>query len=168
MTTMPRNVPARRFYGESANHRIWGLLEPAATRRPLRDGERSLGIFILPPFQRDSVWTLTQKARWIESIYMGLPLPALVWNRTTPDNAADEWLLDGQQRMTAILEYVTGAWEVDGWRYPDLPDEDRRHFDRMSIPVVTTDIPDVEMCQDIYRRLAYGGTAHAPAPEMTP
>jgi hypothetical protein len=36
------------------------------------------------------------------------------------------------------------------------------HFQRMSIPVVTTHISDPDQCRDVYERLAYGGTAHAP------
>lgn len=157
-------IPRRCFYGDAGNQIIKWLAVPDPGRRALADGERDLGVFILPPFQRAPVWTITQKTRWIESIYKGLPLPALVWNRTSSPNPCDGWLLDGQQRMGAIVDYVSGDLPLDGWHYTELPEDDRVHFDRMAIPVVATDIPDVDACRDIYERLAYGGTAHALQP----
>jgi uncharacterized protein with ParB-like and HNH nuclease domain len=85
--------------------------------RALRSGERPLGRFILPPFQRPLVWTHQQQVRLIESIWSGLPIGAYVYNRAALDNACDCWLLDGQQRITAILAYMNGEFEVFDWRF---------------------------------------------------
>jgi len=130
--------------------------------RNLAPGERYLGAFIVPPFQRGLVWTLEQKRRLIESLYMGLPVGAIVWNQTHAAGRCDRWLLDGQQRVTAITEWLAGGFAVSGWRYPDLPEIERRHFDRMGIEAIQTEIEDEATCREVYDRLVYGGTPHEP------
>ncbi len=154
-------MPIRKFYGESSNHKIHFLYTTKPTRSP-KAGERALGQFILPPFQRASVWTEEQKRSLIESIYLGLPIGSIVWNRTMLNEETDEWLLDGQQRVTAILDYMDNKISVNGWFHKDLPHNEKVHFERMNIPVIMTEIKSVEECMDIYRRLAYGGTNHTP------
>ena len=48
--------------------------------RPAKPGERVLGAFKLPPFQRGSVWTKQQQVRFIESIWLHLPIASYVVN----------------------------------------------------------------------------------------
>jgi hypothetical protein len=111
------------------------------------------------------VWTPEQKVRLIESLYMGMPIGALVHNQTILANQwCDGWLLDGQQRLSTILEYADGGFAVNGWLYPDLPDIEKRHFLRIGIPLIETSISSEALCHDVYNRLTYGGTAHAPKP----
>lgn len=160
-TTVARIMPERWFYGDVMHWLISGVARNHSEyTRPLIPGERCLGAFIVPPFQRPMVWTGAQKVRLVESIYMGLPIGSLVYNQTPLAGPCDRWLLDGQQRVTAIIEYLEGGFEVSGWRYPDLPERERRHFDRMGVAVIETRISDEASCRDIYNRLAYGGTAH--------
>lgn len=81
-------------------------------------GERPLGAFILPPFQRPPVWTVAQQIRLIESFWIGLPVGSYVVNEDddgiSPTYAYDRWLLDGQQRWAAIIAYVNDAFPVFG------------------------------------------------------
>ena len=42
--------------------------------------KKMLGKFPLPPWQRDSVWTLNQKVSFIESVYLGYDLGSIVIN----------------------------------------------------------------------------------------
>jgi hypothetical protein len=157
----PRLMPERWFYGQTMN---WPIAQVArcepAFMRPLAEDERFLGRFIVPSFQRPLVWTKRQKARLIESIYQGMPIGSLVDNETRHDDPCDGWLLDGQQRTNAICEYLAGEFAVMGWRYPELPEIEQRHFQRMGVPVIQTAISDPAMCQEVYDRLVYGGTAH--------
>ncbi len=161
LTTDLRLMPERWFYGETMHWLVSGVARNhSGFGRALAPGERSLGAFILPPFQRPPVWTTAQKAKLIESIYMGLPIGAIVYNQTATVGPCDRWLLDGQQRITSIVEYIAGTLPVRGWLYPNLPERERRHFDRMGIAVIETRISEEHDCRDIYERLAYGGTAH--------
>lgn len=160
---MAGRVPKRWFFGEGANRLIQYLvMPPNVEQRPLVNGERQLGHFILPPFQRPLVWTEYQKTRLIESIYLGLPIGSLIWNCTSWGHETDGWLLDGQQRMSAILEYATGNLRVNGWLYTDLPESEKSHFLRMSVSIIETNVRDSARCLDLYERLAYGGTPHQP------
>lgn len=157
-----RIMPERWFIGSTYSAHTENLSDQSRGVRPLRKGERMLGRFILPPFQRGDAWVLDQKIRLIESIYMGLPIGSIVWNQTTYENECDGWLLDGQQRTRAILGFLSGAFPVHGWRYPDLPDIEQRHFRRMTISFIETGESDPDRCREIYDRLVYGGTPHDP------
>ena len=162
MTSSP-HVPLRKFHGSAGFHLIFGLVGTwEGQHRPLVDGERRIGNYVLPPFQRPPVWTEMQKQKLIESIYLGLPIGTLIVNMTEHGKPTDQWLLDGQQRLSAILGYVAGKFPVDGWRYPDLPPALQRHFTRLPIAVTETAIVDPEECRDLYDRLVYGGTPHGP------
>lgn len=158
--TPPRIMPARWFVGSAGARQLLYLFEGDLYDRPLAEGERQLGPFILPPFQRPPVWAIGQKRLLIESIYAGLPIGALVVNATRNGQRCDGWLLDGQQRVTTMLEYTRGDFIVCGWYYPDLPEIEQRHFRRMTVGVIETNETDPDRCREIYRRVAYGGTAH--------
>lgn len=158
--TTERIMPSRLLYGSSGRTMMSGVATSNHDRRALVEGERYLGAFIVPRFQRGLVWTLAQKVRLIESLYMGLPVGAVVWNQPMHVGPCDLWLLDGQQRITAITEWLSGAFPVSGWRYLDLPEIERRHFDRIGIESIQTEIEDEATCREVYDRLVYGGTPH--------
>ena len=129
--------------------------------RDLSEGERPLGAFILPPFQRKSVWTLDQKALLIESFLDELPVPAYVVNvDLDPPYAHHLWLLDGQQRITAVLGFIAGEFPVRGIRFPGVGEGDRRWFLNRPFPCLETGLTDSDRLHEIYRRLAYGGSPH--------
>jgi len=158
-----RMMPDRVVFGSGGQCSVSGIAMPHEDYiRPLSNGERHLGRFIVPPFQRSLVWTIIQKSRLIESIYMGLPIGSIVWNQTTHDNMCDQWLLDGQQRVSAICGYLASEFSVRGWFFSDLPVIEQRHFQRMGIGELVTNIPTEAACRNIYNRLVYGGTPHEP------
>lgn len=134
---------------------------------PLAEGERRLGWFVLPPFQRPAVWTEAQKVRFIESIWGGLPLGGYVYNRVqgNTNSPYDAYLLDGQQRITSILDYVADAFPVLGYRWSELTKIDQQVFKMIPMSCMETSIEDIDKLKDIYDRLAYGGTVHEPPPE---
>jgi len=155
-----RKMPDPWFRAQPMANMLKGLALETPARKP-KDGERRLGRFILPGFQRPSVWTLEQKVRLIESLWLSLPIGALVYNETSPDNACDEWLLDGQQRLAAIVEYLDGCFSVFGYRFNQLDEAEQRSFLLRPVSVLMTRIEDEAGCRDVYERLAYGGTAHS-------
>jgi uncharacterized protein with ParB-like and HNH nuclease domain len=157
---MSRIMPKRLFIGSAGNVTIKTFLSKHFARRKLVAGEQYLGWFIIPNFQRKLVWTIEQKIRLIESIYMGMPIGSLVHNLTVQENSCDGWLLDGHQRTDAILAYERGDYAVHGWRFLDLPEIEQNHFLRVSIPIIQTNIFDEVTCRDVYDRLVYGGTSH--------
>ena len=160
-----RRMPQPWFRAQASNRVIYELMRGDSYRQPI-PGERALGPFVLPTFQRGAVWTRDQQVRLIESIWSGLPIGAYVYNTTDLGNPCDGWLLDGQQRITAIFSYVVGDFPVFGWRFPDLPLTERRRFGMTPIAALQTNIADGATCREIYNRLAHGGTPHAAVAAM--
>lgn len=129
--------------------------------RPLRVGERLLGSFILPPFQRPPVWTRAQQIRLIESMWAGLPIGSYVYNQTwTYQHPCDLWLIDGQQRITSILAYVADEFPVHGYRWSQITRPEQLGFELAPMSAFQMSSESEQECRDIYDRLAYGGTAH--------
>jgi hypothetical protein len=79
-----------------------------------------------------------------------------------PGQECDGWMLDGQQRLTTILDYVKDGFAGRGLHWSELTDLETRHFARISVAVVETNIADPAICRDLYDRLVYGGTPHDP------
>lgn len=59
------------------------------------------------PYQRRPVWRLKEKCYLIESILMGCPIPEIyVHTSTTPSGETSYSVVDGQQRIRAILQFL--------------------------------------------------------------
>lgn len=62
---------------------------------------------IKPPYQRQPVWGLRQKAKLIESVLLELPIPELFLDETTDDEGKTRFaIIDGQQRTRAVLQFL--------------------------------------------------------------
>ena len=77
-------------------------------------------------FQRAVVWSRNQKAAVIESVLMGLPIPAFYFNE---DKFGRLIVIDGRQRLTALFEFLDDGFELrrlnvmpelNGKRFSDL------------------------------------------------
>lgn len=94
-----------------------------------RNKEKNL--IIAPPFQRKPVWSLKNKSYLIDTIVRGLPIPEIfVQIKTDKDGNTKYIVVDGQQRIRSILEYVDGEFEIfeednseyGGKEFSKLPD----------------------------------------------
>lgn len=57
-----------------------------------------------PRFQRRDAWDITRKSRFIESIFLGFPIPEIVL--ASPEKRRGNFIvLDGKQRLLAILQF---------------------------------------------------------------
>lgn len=64
-------------------------------------------ITLRPPYQRKPVWAARQKCYLIESILLGFPVPEIFVHETTkPDGATLHAVVDGQQRVRAVLQFI--------------------------------------------------------------
>lgn len=122
-----------------------------------------LGWFVLPPFQRPAVWTTEQKIKLIESIWLELPIGVYVYNMSPGYNhPSDNWLIDGQQRISAIFDYAADEFPVFGYRWSELGETDKRVFEMSTFPAIQLSMTDEKAMEELYDRLAYGGTPHEP------
>lgn len=123
-----------------------------------------LGCFVLPSFQRPPVWTKEQNVRFLESVWLGYDIGR--YTVVQNDTKWEDCLIDGQQRIRAILSYVNDEFPVKGengkdYLYSEITDVDRRFFNNMVFPraVIREKYSEKEL-RDIYNRLNYGGTPH--------
>lgn len=92
-----------------------------------------------PSYQRRPRWDRERQSRLIESFIMNIPVPPLF---VYESDLAKYEVMDGQQRITAILEFYTNIYRLEGleqWPelngriYEKLPSEIRKGLDRRSI-----------------------------------
>lgn len=165
MATLPEPL----LSGTHREFQIDMLLESAVPDQ-LRPGERALQAFILPPWQRPIVWDEQRKRRFIEGIFLGLGTGYYVAHAKDWDNDGLKpmagWLLDGQQRISSILDFAQGRLAIfNGIRYDDLDlPTRRRRFLRVVFPCIELDYqPDEARLREVYDRLNFGGVPHTAA-----
>jgi hypothetical protein len=102
-------------------------------------------IDLQPDFQRGEVWSEPKQRRLIDSILRDWHVPPIHVVQNPDTNTQD--VLDGQQRLVAIRDFVNGVFAVDGkiepispeieklhgLRYEQLPPIWRRQFDQFTI-----------------------------------
>jgi hypothetical protein len=108
---------------------------------------KSGDIDLQPDFQRGEVWGKLKKQRLIDSILRDWHVPP-IHVIENPKTRKQE-VLDGQQRLASIRDFVDGMFTVDGrtepldtaiealdgMRYRDLPEEWKRRFNQFTIRV---------------------------------
>lgn len=105
----------------------------------------SAALDLQPNFQRGEVWPKSKKQRLIDSVLREWHVPP-IHVIENPDTRKQE-VLDGQQRLVAIRDFVRGEFvvdgsiepldpkiqDLDGKKYRDLPDEVQRQFDQFTL-----------------------------------
>lgn len=80
-------------------------------------------IDLTPDFQRPSIWTPEQRSLLVESILLGIPLPAFYFNA---DKDGRMQVVDGVQRLSAIVDFAANRFELRDLEY--LTDLNKRHW----------------------------------------
>ncbi|MFH0735096.1 MAG: DUF262 domain-containing protein [bacterium] len=76
-----------------------------------------------PPFQRNPVWTEKQKSYLIDSILNEYPVPEIYMQEIVTDKGEVEYIIvDGQQRIRAVLEYLENKFPIDAKDSPQWGD----------------------------------------------
>src|SRR5581483_6338116 len=98
-----------------------------------------------PPYQRKPVWAPKNKSFLIDTILNGLPVPEIYMQvKTDIKGNAKYEIVDGQQRLRAIFEYIDGEYAVledeespdyRGKEFAQLSDGDKQNL--WSYPLVT-------------------------------
>jgi hypothetical protein len=125
--------------------------EPAYRRRVMG--------FVLPPWQREFVWTQQQSIKFMESVWKGMPLGTYTFNRLY-GSEFDNYLIDGQQRLQTISKYLDDEFPVFGFFYSETTELDRRRFRNIVFASYICETDDEAYLKDYYNLMNFGGTAH--------
>lgn len=92
-----------------------------------------------PIYQRDYIWTTKQKQSFITALIHGKTTikPTYLYNNV-PINEPIYEVLDGKQRINAVLSYMKNEFSVNGFYYRDLSIKDTNKF--LHLPVEYTRI----------------------------
>lgn len=137
--------------------------------------------YAIPPFQRPVVWDEERMVRFVESAILGLNLGTWTYNSTMDlgghgtDGDGKEvwkhdlWLIDGQQRLTALDRYWSDTFPVFDLYWSEVPEAQRRQFLMSThFPAFETRMRDEAEIRDLYDRMNFGGVAHAEDQRASP
>lgn len=104
----------------------------------LLDMHNSGELFMDPVYQRDFVWTKEQKQLYIKNLFEGNASikPTFVEYCETQEDgtrrrAAE--VLDGKQRIKALIDFYNNEFDVEGLYYKDLHYRDQFFFERLNV-----------------------------------
>ena len=116
--------------------------------------------FFIPPYQRDFVWQPKNKTLFLESVFLGLPIPFMFF--ADCDNGKQE-VIDGAQRMQTLVEFYNNQLQLSGLKkltklngfyFKDLSDTQQRKFlnKALRIIILEEDTPTAAR-QDLFYRI---------------
>jgi hypothetical protein len=125
-----------------------------------------------PDYQRRHRWSLETSSRLIESLILNIPIPIIFLSQDvdvddeTSESTARYTVIDGQQRLTAIYDYLRNDFalegletlpELNGSYYKDLPPFLIRRLEERTIKCMRIDSTvDAQVKFDIFERLNTG------------
>lgn len=76
-------------------------------------------LFVNRRYQRKLVWTLEEKQKLVESILRRYPIPAILLSEKD-DGSGKLEIIDGLQRLNAIISFIEGAFALANGRFFDV------------------------------------------------
>lgn len=95
-----------------------------------------------PEYQRRLRWSSVQKSKLVESLLLNIPVPPIFLYE---NDAARYEVMDGQQRLNAVREFIAGDFALvgltvlsplSGLRYSRCPPRIKRALDRASLSAI--------------------------------
>ncbi|SDM07297.1 DUF262 domain-containing protein [Chryseobacterium taihuense] len=127
--------------------------------------EEYISGLIVPQYQRKFVWNEEMQSKFIESLFMGVPIQPLFAFELDEDGNME--LLDGVQRLSSIKSFfdnhliLTGLEELsalNGFIFSDLNSSRQRKFLNIQIKLyIINENTDEGVRADIFRRVNEGG-----------
>ncbi len=117
---------------------------------------REKRIFV-PEYQRGLVWEQEQKELLIDSMMINLPIGNIFLNDR---GHLDYEIVDGQQRLMAIWDYVNDKYTWKGLKYSELPEEFQRRIEMFVVSTYITNYSDRRHIIELYYRINWSGVQH--------
>lgn len=126
---------------------------------------QEFGIDLEPEYQRGNVWTISQKRALISSMFRNVDIGKIAiikrpWgdNPNIPATPKLYEMLDGKQRLTALVEYYTGQFTWRGKYHHELKWCDKSHFNNYTVSIAETDPLTKEQKYRYFLKLNTTGT----------
>jgi hypothetical protein len=121
-----------------------------------KDGE----FFINPEYQRNFVWDIVRKCRFVESILLGYPIPFMFFS-DNDDGRCD--IVDGAQRTSTLEEFLSNdlmladlkkLTELNGFTFAQLPPPIQRKFSKTTLRIIALEEgTSLEVRAEIFNRI---------------
>lgn len=121
--------------------------------------------YYVPGYQREHTWLPEKQAKFIESVFMGLPIPFLFFWQ---DQDGRMEIVDGSQRIRTIRDFMDDKLVLKGLetipaanalRFSDLPSSRRLKFIETPVRVIILDnATDAVTRTEMFARINTGGT----------
>lgn len=106
-------------------------------------------------YQRKLVWNLKEKQDFIDTLMRGYPIPLILLASYSIDNVSYYEIIDGLQRLEAILAFVTGKFQIkydDNEGYFNLETLlTKDNYESLSNLEQKTPVLPVKLCKDFLR-----------------
>lgn len=127
----------------------------------VRDWSDAGRLELQPDFQRREVWASSARIMLIDSILSDIPLPKIFLARTIKNGSVHRIVIDGQQRISAILGFLRNEFALDapyvgpfaGKRFQDFGEAETDQFLRYRIDFNEADNPTDREVRDVYMRV---------------
>ena len=138
--------------------------------------DQKKALVLTPKYQRNPIWSIGQKCFLIDSLIFGCPIPQVYINIKTEGLGKEKKtkyeVVDGQQRLRAILEFLNNEWPLIattaksypvsdlyrkhiGKTYSELPDSLQNVIWDYQIAVQELRGKEPQEIQALFRRLNY-------------
>jgi hypothetical protein len=118
---------------------------------------RSSRLTLSPYFQRNLVWREAHKRDFIDTIMKGYPFPQIFLARGQIDldtMEASQAVVDGQQRLNSIRDFVDGKLDFEGKQFRELTPKQREDFLKYEVAVIDFDLDAGDpRLKDVFYRL---------------
>lgn len=137
-------------------------IKPSVTNPTIGDVFQNINtgnLILKPDFQRRFVWTHDHQEEFLETILNGLPFPEIYVCEGSVDTTllkTVKHVIDGQQRLTTIMNYIHGASDRPYSKIPpfaNLTREAKEEF--ISYQIVIRDLGKIDdaLIREIFRRI---------------
>lgn len=125
-------------------------------------------LYIIPDYQRELVWTLENKQNLIYAIMNGSPIGEFIFAKDTVESKTEyyhKWIvIDGQQRINALKEFVTNEYtDLDGRYFKDYSYREMTYFleNYTNFNFISINNLSLKEQVEIYISKNIGGVAHS-------
>ncbi|UXE58362.1 MAG: DUF262 domain-containing protein [Woronichinia naegeliana WA131] len=135
------------------------------------DGEdKDENEIFIPDYQREMVWSDENQSKFIESIFLGLPIPYIfiadVSSEVESEDSARLEIIDGTQRVRTLARFLQNELvlkdlkkltELNGLRFGNLSGSRQKRFRRIPLRMIQlTEEADEGIRRDLFERINSG------------